>query len=728
MGIFGPPNIEKLLEKGDVKALIGALSYADIKIRIQAVIALGKLRDIRAAKPILGLLWENDEKLREACVKSAAMIGPVIIPMVLDGLALESPFPRSKEQKKDEEIFWRCKMIQILGLVGDSRAHGQLIHALNHTSPLVRIAAIEALARIQDVSACDELKKRLKDKDIKVKVAAVDALGSLDTSSIQDLLDELKNFNSSSVNLVLTKAIEKLGWKPGQDEISAWYWIAKCSWDACMRIGTPAVIPLLAVLQKGNDSDRRAAAKRLGELGDARAIKPLAESLRNGSKELRPVVQNALVVIGAQAVENLIAVVKDGSKEARLSAVEALGQIGDRRALPVVESLANETDPGACAIIYKALDALNWQPNDSPQNAWYWVNKRDWQHCLAVGPAVVVPLLGLLHSSSGSDKIRILEMLGELGDTRVIDPFLEMLKSEQYISVHIPLVQALANFKYPRVIASLVEMSQTSSINLRIAVADALKKLDWEPDMDEDSARYWAIQKQWEKCRQIGALAVRPLIDMFRAPEQETQLAALATVVSIGPSAVQVLLETLKEPHIGLRVRSAQALNQLGQPTKVEEEALKYWCEASQVIIEFYNTILATSFSGNEWESNSENGRRIYSAGMDWAVAVEWANKSADILVWHLWQFATNLNSFNPDLVFKFLKAADGYLHEFGDHRFADPIVEIMKKAYARGDRYMAARCGILCDHSSGPVAQKGSEWAKSKGLIQDLSLHKLFS
>lgn len=46
MSLFGPPNIEKLLKKGDVKRLIRALGYEkDVKVRQAAAKALGQFSD-----------------------------------------------------------------------------------------------------------------------------------------------------------------------------------------------------------------------------------------------------------------------------------------------------------------------------------------------------------------------------------------------------------------------------------------------------------------------------------------------------------------------------------------------------------------------------------------------------------------------------------------------------------------------------------------------------------
>ena len=61
--LFGPPNVEKLKSKKDVKGLIKALQYGeDWQIRKDAAEAIGDIGDAKAVDPIIQVL--NDESLR----------------------------------------------------------------------------------------------------------------------------------------------------------------------------------------------------------------------------------------------------------------------------------------------------------------------------------------------------------------------------------------------------------------------------------------------------------------------------------------------------------------------------------------------------------------------------------------------------------------------------------------------------------------------------------------
>ncbi len=68
--LFGPPNVEKLKIKRDVKRLITALKYQnDEKVRKAAVAALGEIKDPRAVEPLIAILLKNGSSdLRQAVV------------------------------------------------------------------------------------------------------------------------------------------------------------------------------------------------------------------------------------------------------------------------------------------------------------------------------------------------------------------------------------------------------------------------------------------------------------------------------------------------------------------------------------------------------------------------------------------------------------------------------------------------------------------------------------
>ena len=114
MGIFGP-NIRKMKENHDIDGLIKALKHSDTVVRMDAAIALGEIRNIRAVEPLIDAL-------------------------------------------KDTEIV-RWEAVWALGEIGDKRAVGPLINLLKDSDTNVRWDAAESLRKIRDPRGLDALKK-----------------------------------------------------------------------------------------------------------------------------------------------------------------------------------------------------------------------------------------------------------------------------------------------------------------------------------------------------------------------------------------------------------------------------------------------------------------------------------------------------------------------------------------------------------------------------------------
>jgi HEAT repeat protein len=79
-----------------------------------------------------------------------------------------------------------------------------------------------------------------------------------------------------------------------------------------------------SVFEDGNLRVREAAAEALGKIGDVRAVKPLIKALRDVAFDVRLNAAFALGRIGEPAIESLIEVLEDGNGLDREAAVEAL--------------------------------------------------------------------------------------------------------------------------------------------------------------------------------------------------------------------------------------------------------------------------------------------------------------------------------------------------------------------------------------------------------------------
>lgn len=325
------PDIDKLKEKRKVKNLIKALTFQDDNwVRINAARALGEIGDSRAVIPLIAAL-DDETLVRDAAAKALYEIaGSSAVEPLLEAL-------KDNRESKSKKVIW------ILGKIGDPRTVEPIIAALDrqYVDIYMYYTIIGALEELGDLRAIEPLIVKLGRSGWKIRCRAADGL-------------------------------DKLGWKPGQDENGAAYWIVRGEWDQCVRIGQQAVEPLLSAVQPADKTMRRAIYETLGKMG-------------------------------ASAVEALLAALYEDVPNKSRAAIIALGNIGDRRA----------TEP--------LLDVLNGNNEDLRELAVVALGK--------IGdPKAVEALLGLFRGVSESYRISAIKALGEIGDARAVVPLIQLFQ------------------------------------------------------------------------------------------------------------------------------------------------------------------------------------------------------------------------------------------------------------------------------------------------------------
>jgi HEAT repeat protein len=107
---------------------------------------------------------------------------------------------------------------------------------------------------------------------------------------------------------------------------------------------------------------------------------------------------------------------------------------------------------------------------------------------------------------------------------------------------------------------------------VRTAAIASLAKLNWKPGPDESGAYYWIIQRQWDRCVEIGPAAVDPLIAALKDPElvgnnePQARRAAIRALGLIGGPAVKALIAALRYESEEVTKAAVEALGQIGSP------------------------------------------------------------------------------------------------------------------------------------------------------------------
>ena len=300
-------------DAGVVTALLAAEKCYQPNARAAAMQLMTQLGDGERVTELLQQATHHTDTAiqREAIRHLGAMRKPEFIPVFEDTLAKTDGSP---------EVAYRAivALEQLRRVLSDGTALVTGLQlALKNNSAQVRMHAAKLIGTIQAETAVPDLIRLLADPNIYVKDTAVNALHRIGEPAIGPLLDVL---NTKARNLIPD---EDTGFATEYQYIASAY--IDNLWMKKYRIGTQS-----------------AAIQALGLLQAEAGVQPLIDALAN--EELQTEALAALVAMRNVAVPRLMDALKNADDETRVQVADALGQIGDRRAIvPLIEAL--NTDP-----------------------------------------------------------------------------------------------------------------------------------------------------------------------------------------------------------------------------------------------------------------------------------------------------------------------------------------------------------------------------------------------
>ena len=334
-------------------------------------------------------------------------------------------------------------------------------------------------------------------------------------------------------------------------------------------------------------------ARALGEIKDPRAVEPLIAALGDERSDVRQAAAEALGKIkDPRAVEPLIAALGDERSDMRQAAAKALGAIGDARTMEPLIAALKDAEWRVREAAAQALDHLGWEPAQDEIAGWYWIAKRDWDKCVALGALTVEPLIAALKDAGWSVRADAAKALGKIGDPRVVEPLIAALKDkDEYVRKAAD--EALVKIGAPAV-EPLIAALKGENKDVRQAAAAMLGRLGWQPGRDETAGWYWMVKGDWHNCVALGSPAVKPLIAALK--DKDVRKAAAEALdhlgwkpaqdesagwywmakhdwdkcVALGALAVEPLIAALKDENSDVRQAAAKALGKIGDPRAVE--------------------------------------------------------------------------------------------------------------------------------------------------------------
>jgi HEAT repeat protein len=164
-------------------------------------------------------------------------------------------------------------------------------------------------------------------------------------SSLQDLLRDLTSGNETRAERAVSGLVE-LGEEalPALRDLTRSPEVDHRWWALRILAQSPPARAewLVPFLSDPAREVRQCAALGLAIKPEESAIQPLVEALSDEDSMVSSLAVNALVKIGSAAVPSLIEVVKRAPQSARISALRALAEIRDHRAIPVMMKVMEE--------------------------------------------------------------------------------------------------------------------------------------------------------------------------------------------------------------------------------------------------------------------------------------------------------------------------------------------------------------------------------------------------
>ncbi|NQT71853.1 MAG: HEAT repeat domain-containing protein [Chloroflexi bacterium] len=551
MPLFGPPNVQKLKAKGNIKGLIKALGYKkDASVSQAAAEALGTL-DWKPDRDEIGALYWIKKRRWDKCVE----IGELAVTHLIVTL---------KDEESNEEV--RRGAVEALEQIGDRRAVKPLITVLVDENKYVRIGAAKALGQIGDVQAVQPLIIQLKDEySSDLPNAALEALVKIGTPAIEPLIVALEDESKSARK----RAAEALG-QIGDDRSAASLivplrdkssYVHNAALEALLKIGAPAAVePFCVALKDKDESVRKRAAEALGKIGDVRAVEPLIDVLET-----------------------------EKVSWVREAAAEALIQIGDHRALkPLIAVLLKEKpylwEEWWIEVVGKLLDNIKQESNWDQVVGLYWISIKHWDRCVELGAAAIPLLETFVKANEVSMSVRegAAGALGQIGETCDIEILVALLRNRDW--------------------------------RVREAALYGLSIVKWRPIEDIERATYWIVNGDMNLLAGLDCQAIKQLLvesmEWEMGPDSWYVKGRIANILTRPEIVVNdsILQRTSDELEICAK-KYTEILDRMVKQRAIGHGVIKH----KQAIFEDYADLIVAATSYHVSEQGDGSGGGIYS-------------------------------------------------------------------------------------------------------------------
>jgi HEAT repeat protein len=344
-----------LARAGEPAAVEAAVSWVmtPLVVQIDRRLGLDILRDTPAWTPAARHAVERAIRDADASVRSAAL-------EALERHDAASSLPAVLAAMEDDNREVRLRAIRLAAQSRDARAALPLLGRLEDSDRQVRVEAARALGT--QPSARPALLRLAGEGADEVRLAAVDALAQLRVPDAVPLLGTLAKRRPADE--LARRAQLALGAIGTPDAVAALLALARTppvadETRAAIRRAGPGALPaLVRELDAGTLTSAALAIAALADLGDRRAVEPLAAAVDRGG-DLAPLALDALAALGDRtAVVAVVRGAESGEVAVRRRAFAALVRLGDVRAIVAVDRGLGDPDPRVRELAAKLAEVL----------------------------------------------------------------------------------------------------------------------------------------------------------------------------------------------------------------------------------------------------------------------------------------------------------------------------------------------------------------------------------
>ena len=437
----------------------------------------------------------------------------------------------------DEDSDVRQQAVWAIGNIGGDAALTALLKALDNKVSSVRQQAVWAIGNIGGDAALTALLKALDDEDWDVRIQAVGAIGEIGgDAALTALLNALEH-KVSFVRQQAARAIVKIG-------------------------GDAALTALLKALEHEDWCVREQAVGAIGKIGGEAALPALLKVLEDEDSVVRDRATLEAISQGCMVNFQTLFFLFGNNLNVRYRAVEAIGQIGGKAALPA---------------LLQALDDDNWS-----------VGRQNIVEAIGnvVGDAALPALLQALEHEDQFVRQYAAEAIGQIGGDAALPALLQALEHEDQF-VRQCAAEAIGQIGGEAALLALLKVledensvvnSQTLSLRLldnnlhvRKTVVKAICQIGGEAALptllqaleDEDfQVRQYAVGA-------IGKIGGEALPTLLQVLEHEDSSVLRQTVVMAigqigGKAALPTLLQALEDEDFHVRQYAAEVIGKIG--------------------------------------------------------------------------------------------------------------------------------------------------------------------